>query len=54
MTVQVQSASGSLVGSASGPNVLTLATSLPAGTYTYLASGSGSLSFTLAVSYATA
>ena len=51
MTVKVQSASGSLVGSASGPSVLTLVESLPAGTYTYLVSGSGSVSFTLAVSY---
>jgi hypothetical protein len=51
MTVKVQSASGSVVGSASGPSVLTLLASLPAGTYTYVVSGSGSASFTLAVSY---
>jgi hypothetical protein len=51
MTLKVQSASGSVVGSASGPSVLTLLASLPAGTYTYIVSGSGSASFTLAVSY---
>ena len=53
MNLKVLAANGSTVGSASGPSVLTLIASLPAGTYTYVVSGSGSVSFTLSVSYAT-
>jgi subtilisin family serine protease len=53
MSLEVQAANGSTVGSASGSSVLRLIASLPAGTYTYVVSGSGSVSFTLSVSYAT-
>jgi subtilisin family serine protease len=53
MSLTVQAANGSTVGSTSGPSVLRLLASLPAGTYTYVVSGSGSVSFTLSVSYAT-
>ena len=53
MSLTVHAASGSTVGSASGPSVLRLLASLPAGTYTYVVSGAGIVSFTLSVSYAT-
>jgi len=53
MSLTVQAANGSTVGSASGPSVLRLLAILPTGTYTYVVSGSGSVSFTLSVSHAT-
>ena len=53
MSLTVQAANGSTVGSASGPSVLRLLAILPTGTYTNVVSGSGSVSFTLSVSHAT-
>jgi subtilisin family serine protease len=52
LSLTVQSASGSVVGTASGASVLPLIASLPAGSYTYVVGGaSGNASFTLTVSY---
>jgi thermitase len=53
LTLTVLAADGSIVGSANGASVLTLAQSLAAGSYTFKVSGSGKggASFTLTISY---
>ena len=55
LTLSVYDSTGAKVATASGPSVLTLTRTLPAGTYTYEVSGSvpkGSASFSLKVTYA--
>jgi subtilisin family serine protease len=53
LSLTVEAAGGSVIGTASGASVLPLIASLPAGSYTYVVSGAnGNASFTLTVSYA--
>jgi subtilisin family serine protease len=53
LTLTVLAADGSIVGTASGPSVLTLIESLPAGSYSYRVGGGSGASFTLTISYPT-
>jgi subtilase family protein/fervidolysin-like protein/predicted actin-binding protein len=52
LTVTLRAADGSVVGSSSGPSVLSLIANLPAGRYTFTVSGA-SANFTLSVGYPT-
>jgi thermitase len=51
LTLTVKAANGSTVGTTTGASVLGLVSSLGAGTYTYVVSGTSSASFTLNVTY---
>jgi subtilisin family serine protease len=54
LTLTVQAANGSVVGSASGPSIISFVSNLSAGTYTYVVSGGpGNVSFMLTVAYPT-
>ena len=56
LSITVLGANGNVVGTASGPSVVTFVQSLSAGAYTFQvsgASGKGGCSFTLTVSYST-